>query len=192
MNRKILTQNTTVNLAVTGLMGALVFVATFFLKIEIPVGGDRTMIGFANVFCILSGLLLGPVYGGCAAGFGSFLFDVVGGWFSSAPVTLITKFFMAFFCGLIAHGGSKQENRHPTTTRLIVAAVVGSLSYCVMYLGYSLFKEVLAGSSFDAALIVMYTKAGATLLNAIIADVIAVPFYWALHRALLKGGLLKG
>lgn len=30
MNRKILTQNTTVNLAVTGLMGALVFVATFF------------------------------------------------------------------------------------------------------------------------------------------------------------------
>ena len=62
MNRKILTQNTTVNLAVTGLMGALVFVATFFLKIEIPVGGDRTMIGFANVFCVLSGLILGPYY----------------------------------------------------------------------------------------------------------------------------------
>lgn len=52
MNRKILTQNTTVNLAVTGLMGALVFVATFFLKIEIPVGGDRTMaLPMFFVFC---------------------------------------------------------------------------------------------------------------------------------------------
>ena len=92
MNRKILTQNTTVNLAVTGLMGALVFVATFFLKIEIPVGGDRTMIGFANVFCILSGLLLGPVYGGCAAGFGSFLYGGASVFF----VPLLFAFLVVF------------------------------------------------------------------------------------------------
>ena len=64
MKVNVLSKNHTINLAVTGLMGALVFVATYFFKIEIPVGGDRTMIGFANVFCILSGMLLGPVYGG--------------------------------------------------------------------------------------------------------------------------------
>lgn len=77
--------------ALTGLMGALVYIATMFFKVEIPVGGDRTMIGFANVFCVLSGLILGPAYGGLAAGVGSFLFDITGGWFSSAGVTLITK-----------------------------------------------------------------------------------------------------
>ncbi|HAH79434.1 MAG TPA: hypothetical protein DCL64_07980, partial [Ruminococcaceae bacterium] len=55
-------KDTTVNLAVTGLMAALVFVATYFLNVKIPVAGtDKTMIGFANVFCILSGLLLGPL-----------------------------------------------------------------------------------------------------------------------------------
>ena len=44
-------QNSTiVNIALTGLMGALVYVATMFFKVEIPVGADRTMIGFANVF----------------------------------------------------------------------------------------------------------------------------------------------
>ena len=47
--------STVVNLALTGLMGALVYIATMFFKVEIPVGADRTMIGFANVFCVLSG-----------------------------------------------------------------------------------------------------------------------------------------
>lgn len=207
MKVNVLSKNHTINLAVTGLMGALVFVATYFFKIEIPVGGDRTMIGFYNVFCILSGMLLGPVYGGCAAGFGSFLCDIVAGWFSSSLVTLVTKFLMAFVCGLIVHSGKKEspapkKQDGPTrvrlimgavvgsfTFRLIVGAVVGSLTYCALYLTYSVIKEVAAGSSVDAAMIVLYTKAGATLLNAVVADVIAVPLYWALRRALKTSGL---
>ena len=51
-------RNTSVNLALTGLMAALVLVATMFFKVEIPVGTDKTMIGFANVFFILPGRLL--------------------------------------------------------------------------------------------------------------------------------------
>lgn len=181
--------NTIVNLALTGLMGALVYVATMFFKVEIPVGADRTMIGFANVFCVLSGLILGPAYGGLAAGLGSFLFDLTGGWFSSAGVTLITKGLMAVICGLIAWGG-KQEN--PKFSRLAVAAVTGSLAYCVMYLGYSFFKLVVAGSAPEAAAIAMMTKAGATLLNAVVADVIAVPLFMTLRTALQRNHLWKG
>ncbi|HIS50920.1 MAG TPA: ECF transporter S component [Candidatus Gallacutalibacter pullistercoris] len=181
--------NTIVNLALTGLMGALVYVATMFFKVEIPVGADRTMIGFANVFCVLSGLILGPAYGGLAAGLGSFLFDLTGGWFSSAGVTLITKGLMAVICGLIAWGG-KQEN--PKFSRLAVAAVTGSLAYCVMYLGYSFFKLVVAGSAPEAAAIAMMTKAGATLLNAAVADVIAVPLFMTLRTALQRNHLWKG
>lgn len=181
--------NTIVNLALTGLMGALVYVATMFFKVEIPVGADRTMIGFANVFCVLSGLILGPAYGGLAAGLGSFLFDLTGGWFSSAGVTLITKGLMAVICGLIAWGG-KQEN--PKFSRLVVAAVTGSLAYCVMYLGYSFFKLVVAGSAPEAAAIAMMTKAGATLLNAVVADVIAVPLFMTLRTALQRNHLWKG
>ena len=183
-------QNTTVNLAMTGLMGALVFLATMFFKIEIPVAGDKTMVGFANVFCILSGLLLGPVYGGLAAGVGSFLFDIVGGWASSAPVTLITKFLMAFICGLIAYGGDKKAKK---LSRIIVAAVVGSLSYCALYLGYSYIKELLLGSAVQAANIIILTKLAATLTNAVLADVIAVPLFLAVRSALershLRGGI---
>lgn len=176
-------QNTTVNIALTGLMGALVLVATMFFKIEIPVAGDKTMIGFGNVFCILSGLLLGPVYGGAAAGIGSLLFDLLGGWFTSAPVTLVTKFAMAFICGLIAYGGDKSGKK---ISRLIVAAVVGSLSYCVLYLGYSYVKELLIGSAVQVVNIKIATKLGATLTNAVIADVISIPLFLAISRALKK------
>ena len=181
--------STVVNLALTGLMGALVYVATMFFKVEIPVGTDRTMIGFANVFCVLSGLILGPVYGGLAAGVGSFLFDLTGGWFSSAGVTLITKGLMAVICGLIAWSG-KQEKA--SISRLIVAAVSGSLGYCVMYLGYSFFKLMVAGSAPEAAAIAMMTKAGATLVNAVVADVIAIPLFLTIRTALQRNHLWKG
>ena len=176
-------ENKTVNLALAGLMGALVFVATQFFKVEIPVAGDRTMIGFANVFCILSGLLLGPVYGGLAAGLGSALFDLVGGWASSAPVTLVTKFAMAWICGLIAWGGDKSGRK---LSRVIIGAVTGSLSYCALYLSYSALKEIMLGSAAKAVQIILLTKLGATLTNAVIADVIAIPLYFALRRALAR------
>jgi uncharacterized membrane protein len=179
--------NPTVNLAVTGLMAACVFVATYFFNIKIPVGGtDKTMIGFANVFCILSGLLLGPVSGGLAAGIGSCLFDILGGWASSAPVTLVTKFLMAFLCGLIAWGGDGTAKK---LSRVIVAAVTGSLSYCALYLLYSWAKLALVGSAWQAIQIQLAVKAPATFINAVFADVIGIPLFYALRGALKRSGL---
>ncbi len=183
-------QKTTVNVALTGLMGALVLVGTY-LNVPIPVLGDKTMIGLGNVFCILSGLLLGPVYGGAAAGIGSFIFDLIGGWASSAPFTLVFKFIMAFVCGTIAWGGDKSKKK---LSRLILAAVAGSLSYCVLYLGYSYVKELLIGSAVQVVNIKIATKAAATLTNAVIADVVAVPLFLTIRKALDRnhvGGKLQ-
>ena len=75
-------------LAFTALMAALVFVSTQF-NIKIPLGmGVTSMISFGNIFCILSALLLGPIYGGLAAGIGSFFFDLLDPVFiTSAPFT---------------------------------------------------------------------------------------------------------
>ena len=188
MNRTFFSKNSTVNLALAGLMAALVFVATMFFNLQIFVGGEKTMIGFANVFCILSGLLLGPVYGGLAAGIGSFLFDLVGGWASSAPVTLVTKFAMAFIAGLIVWGGDRLGRK---LSRVIIGAVSGSLSYCVLYMAYSYLNQVLLRSSAQTTLVVLAGKLGATLTNAVIADVIAIPLYFAVRSALERNKLGK-
>jgi uncharacterized membrane protein len=173
-------KNTTLNIALTGLMGALVLVGTF-LNIPIPALGDKTMIGLGNVFCILSGLLLGPVYGGLAAGIGSFIFDLIGGWASSAPFTLVSKFLMAFVCGLIAYGGDKTAKN---LKRLIVAAISGSLTYCVLYLSKSYIEAVLLGNAAEAVKSILFVKGSATLTNAVIADVCAVPLFIAIRKAL--------
>ncbi len=173
-------QNTTVNVALSGLMGALVLVGTY-LNIPIPVLGDKTMIGLGNVFCILSGLLLGPVYGGAAAGIGSFIFDLIGGWASSAPFTLVFKFMMAFVCGIIAYGGDKTAKN---VKRLIVAAVCGSLTYCVLYLGKSYIEAALLGNAAEAVKTILIVKGSASLTNAVIADVVAIPLFIAIRKAL--------
>lgn len=58
------------------LLGALVFVSSM-LSVPIPVAiGDITRIHLGNIFCLLSGFLLGPVGGGLAAGIGSALYDL--------------------------------------------------------------------------------------------------------------------
>ena len=177
-----------VNLALTGLMGALVIVGTF-ISIPIPMLGDRTMIGLGNVFCILSGLLLGPVYGGLAAGVGSGVFDLVGGWASSAPTTLINKFMMAFVCGAIAWSGRSEGRR---LYRVIAGAVSGSLTYCVLYLFKSFVEAKLEGSADEAMAILLGTKAAATIVNAVIADVVAVPLALAIRRSLESNRMYLG
>lgn len=175
-------RNTTVNIALTGLMGALVLVGTY-MNIPIPVLGDKTMIGLGNVFCILSGFILGPIYGGLAAGIGSFIFDLVGGWASSAPFTLVFKFLMAFVCGLIAYGGDKTAKN---LKRLIIAAVCGSLTYCVLYIGKSYIEAVLLGNAAEAVKKILIVKGSVSITNAVIADIIAVPLFIAIRKALEK------
>ncbi len=176
------------NLALTGLMGALVIVGTF-ISIPIPVLGDRTMIGLGNVFCILSGLLLGPVYGGLAAGVGSGVFDLIGGWAASAPTTLINKFLMAFVCGAIAWAGRSEGRR---LSRVIVGAVSGSMTYCVLYLLKSFIEAKLEGSADEAVAILLGTKAVATIVNAVIADIVAVPLSIAIRRSLESNRMYLG
>ena len=173
-------QKATANIALTGLMGALVLVGTY-LNIPIPVLGDRTMLSLGNVFCILSGFVLGPVYGGFAAGVGSFIFDITGGWASSAPFTLVFKFLMAFVCGIIARGGDQTKKK---LSRLILAAVAGSLTYSALYLSKSYIEAVLLGNSAGAVKMLMITKGSISLTNAIIADCVSIPLFLAIRKAL--------
>ena len=58
-----------------GIMAAAVYMASAFLQISIPTAIGTTRLHMGNVMCLLSGMLLGAVPGGLAAGIGSMLFD---------------------------------------------------------------------------------------------------------------------
>lgn len=95
---------TTRKLTYSALMMALVFVFTFTIKVPTFTG----YIHLGDAMVLLSGLLLGPLYGALAAGLGSMLSDILGGYVQWALPTLIIKGSMAFIVGLLA---SKKQNR---------------------------------------------------------------------------------
>ena len=77
---------------------ALICVATLVFKIPIP--GGYAHLG--NGFIFLAGALLGGMGGAAAAGIGSALADLLGGWYMWIIPTLIIKSIMGFVIGFIS------------------------------------------------------------------------------------------
>lgn len=176
-------------LAVIGLMAAMVFVATYFLRIEIPTPAGPTNLKVGNILCLLAGLLFGGLYGGLAAGIGSMFFDLLNPVYAaSAPFTLVFFFMMAFVCGLISHSGGK---RGLSMKWNIVGGICGALSYIVLHIGKSIITLVLAGSGFLPAVIACSTKLITSSINAVIAVVVSVLIAPVLHKALARIGVYE-
>lgn len=167
-----------------GVFGALVF-ASNYLSVPIPVAiGDVSRIHFGNIFCLLSGFVLGPVWGGLAAGVGSALYDVTNpAYIASAPFTFLFKFLLAAVAGWVAHAGGANAEKHG---RNILAAVAGSITYMALYLGKSFVQGMLLGSALPTVLTAVGTKLVTSSINAAIAVVVAVPLYTVLRAAVKK------
>ncbi len=168
-----------------GVMAAAVYVSSAFLQIPIPTAIGNTRIHMGNVMCILSGLLLGPLSGGLAAGFGSMLFDLLNPlYITSAPFTFAFKFIMAWLCGIIAHSKKENANIH---LRYVLGAVCGSLSYVVLYLSKGFIEDrFILGHALELALGEVATKSIVSLVNAIVAVAVAVPLSYAIRPILKK------
>ena len=70
-----------------GLMAALTCFATYIIKVPSPTG----YIHPGDSFVILTGIILGPVYGPLSAGIGSMVADLLAGYPQFAIATLIIK-----------------------------------------------------------------------------------------------------
>lgn len=168
---------------------ALVFVGSM-VSVPIPVAiGDITRIHLGNIFCLLAGFVLGPVGGGLAAGVGSALYDMTNpAYIASAPFTFAFKFLLAAVCGWVAWAGGRKAAEHKWN---ILAAVSGSVTYMILYLGKSFIQGLLLGSEMGAVLTSLATKFVTSGVNAIIAVVVSVPLCAAIRAALKKSGLLE-
>lgn len=83
----------TKKLVMAALFAALTYVATSVIKIPTPGTGGYIHPGDAIV--ILSGIFLGPVYGGLSAAIGSMLSDLLGGYMNYVPITFVIKGLVA-------------------------------------------------------------------------------------------------
>lgn len=170
-----------------GVFAALVFVSNW-LSVPIPVAvGDISRVHFGNVFCLLCGFVLGPIGGGLASGLGAALFDLMNpAYIASAPFTFAFKFLLAAVCGWVAWAGDRRAEDHRWN---VLAAVSGSVTYIILYLGKSFVQGMLIGSELGAVLTSLVTKLTTSSANAVIAVVVSVPMCAAIRLAIRKSGL---
>ena len=173
--------------AFVGIMAALVYVTSAYLQINIPTAIGSTRLHMGNVMCLLSGLLLGPLQGGLAAGIGSMFFDLTNPMYiASAPFTFAFKFLMAWICGIIAHRCGKE-----TLWKNIVGAVIGAVSYVILYLGKSFIEDYFVlGLPLNAVMLTVAQKGLVSTVNGIIAAVVSVPLYMTLRPLLKRANLI--
>lgn len=114
-------------LVLAALFVALACVAT--MSIRIPTPGTNGYIHPGDVIVILSGVILGPVWGFLAGGIGSALSDLIGGYFMYVPVTFVIKGLIALIAGLIYEKiGKTQKSRY-------IAVILGGITDIILVAG---------------------------------------------------------
>lgn len=164
---------TTKKIAIVALMIGLVYVGSL-ISFYIPVGiGTPTRLHLGNGFCLLAGLILGPIWGGFAAGVGSVFLDLTNpAYIAGAPITFIFKFLMGAVCGAIAmdksgHGINKRKN--------LIGGILGQLTYIVLYIGKTFLSlNLLFGVPKEGAWATLATKLGSSVINAVFAVLISM------------------
>ena len=137
-------------LAVLAMMTAVVF-AVNFPRIIIPLPTGETSFTLANIACVLSGMLLGPL-GGLASGLGSALYDLTNPIFApECWLTFLTKGAMGLAAGLVFCTPEQRETA--SYRRCLASSLVGCLTYYLLYFSKSLFYDnmLVGGLPFAAA-----------------------------------------
>ena len=166
------------------IMAAIIYVVTLF---RFPFLGSK--VHLANSMCLISGLLFGPVAGGAAAGLGSALYDAFCGGYDliNVLITFLSKFVMAYLCGMILEKGKKKS-----VLLVVTACIIGALSYVVLYMlktfVYQAFVYAYPMETVGAA---MLSKLIPSLINALAAVLTAPVFYHAVLPAMRHTGILE-
>ena len=185
----------TLTLAMAALFAALCYIGFSYFRIDIPVGTEKTAFHLGNVFCVLSALFIGGFWGGLSGAVGMTIADLTTGYVTSAPKTFLLKLCIGLVAGLVAHKVfhiSKEDARKvplPIATVLSCAAGMAFNVVADPVVGY-FYKTYLLGVPQEAAAIWAKMGAVTTLVNAVVAVIVASIFYLALRPALKHAKLL--
>lgn len=137
-------------LILTALLAALTCIATTLIQMPSPLGGYYNL---GDCFVLTGAFLLGPVYGACAGGIGSMLADLLLGYSTYAPATLIIKGLMAAVAALLSRALSKRPY-----AGMLLGSLAGEIT---MAGGYFLFELALYGSAAVESLLMTNLPQGA-------------------------------
>lgn len=121
-----------------GILASVTALATMVITIPAPLAGYVNM---GDAFVLLSGVILGPLYGGLSAGIGSFIADMFT-YPVYAVATFVIKFLMGFVCGSMC-------KKHKTIKHKFLSFCIAEI---IMIVGYMLYGMLIFGETLTAAI----------------------------------------
>ncbi len=128
------------DLALGGILTALVFIGTYFIQIRLPISVNGGLVHLGNVVLFTAAILYGPRQGAVAGAFGMGLFDILSGWGAWAPFTFLIRGGMGYVIGRVSHSGDR-EGKNPLWNLL---GILGGTA--LMIPGYYIAEGLLYGN----------------------------------------------
>lgn len=155
----------TVQMVTAAMFAALTLLSTSVLKIQTPTFG---YIHLGDGLVLLSGIFLGPVYGGLAAGLGSALSDLLGGYAVWVPGTFVIKYLTAAAAAALYRILSSRFAKKSSVSvpALLLGGIAGE---AIMTIGYFLYNILIIVFSAGAL-----TRAG--MASAVTLSLTEIPF----------------
>lgn len=129
----------TKRLVFTAMLTALTCVATMVIQIPSGTTGYKNL---GDCFVLLSGWLLGPIYGTLAGGIGSAMADLLTGYYHYIPGTLIVKGASAFVAAILYRLLKRILNDKYNFPTMLISGIPAEM---VMVCGYFLYAGLILG-----------------------------------------------
>ncbi|MGG4267502.1 ECF transporter S component [Peribacillus simplex] len=161
----------TMDLIITAMLIALVFLSTFFLNIKLPIAAKGGLVHLGTAMLFIASFLFGPKKAALAGAIGMGLFDIVGGWTLWAPITIVARGLQGYIVGKIAWS----KGRNGTSIAFNVIATIVSIPFmlAVYYIG----EGILYGNWFAPL-----ASIPGDLVQNILGIIVAVPVCVALKK----------
>jgi uncharacterized membrane protein len=120
----------TKDITISGLLIAVVFIATRFIYFPSPIASNGGIIHFGNVALFTAAIIFGKKKGAIAGAFGMALFDILSPFAVWAPFTFVVRGIMGYIIGSIANARGKKGE---SITWNIIGIILGGLWMLVGY-----------------------------------------------------------
>ncbi|MBP8312859.1 ECF transporter S component [Clostridium neonatale] len=130
----------TKDLVETALLTTLVFVATAFINIRLPILSSGGLVHLGNVILFAAAILFGKKKGAIAGAVGMAIFDLSSGWALWAPFTFIVRGIMGYIVGAIAYSNNKNGDN------FLINILAVFVSGIWMIIGYYITEVILYGN----------------------------------------------
>lgn len=124
--------------AINGISIALVFIATGFINLRLPIVANGGLIHLGNVPLFLAAIIFGKKTGAISGAVGMALFDLFSGWTFWAPFTFVIVGIMGWVVGKIT------EDKSHNTILWYVIAILAALA--IKIVGYYIAEGIIYGN----------------------------------------------